>query len=65
MMSFMLFMSEMTEWCEDNNIPTSPCRGSVGGSTLAYIIGITDVDPIKWGTIFSRFANENRLEIGD
>lgn len=65
MMSFMLFMSEMMEWCEENNIPTSPCRGSVGGSTLAYIIGITDVDPIIWGTVFSRFANEDRLEIGD
>lgn len=65
MMSFMLFMSEMMEWCEENNIPTCPCRGSVGGSTLAYIIGITDVDPIRWGTIFSRFANEDRLEIGD
>lgn len=65
MMSFMLFMSEMMEWCEENNIPTCPCRGSVGGSTLAYITGITDVDPIRWGTIFSRFANEDRLEIGD
>lgn len=65
MISFMLFMSEMMEWCEKNNIPTCPCRGSVGGSTLAYIIGITDVDPIRWGTIFSRFANEDRLEIGD
>ena len=65
MMSFMLFMSEMIEWCENNNIPTCPCRGSVGGSTLAYITGITDVDPIKWGTVFSRFANEDRLEIGD
>lgn len=65
MISFMLFMSEMMEWCEENNIPTCPCRGSVGGSTLAYITGITDVDPIRWGTIFSRFANEDRLEIGD
>ena len=65
MLSFMLFMSEMIEWCEQNNIPTCPCRGSVGGSTLAYITGITDVDPIKWTTYFSRFANEDRKEIGD
>lgn len=65
MVSFILFMSEMMEWCEENKIPTCPCRGSVGGSTLAYIIGITDVDPIRWGTVFSRFANEDRLEIGD
>lgn len=65
MLSFMLFMSEMIEWCESNGIPTCPCRGSVGGSTLAYISGITDVDPIKWKTYFSRFANEDRKEIGD
>ena len=65
MLSFMLFMSELIEWCENNNIPTCPCRGSVGGSTLAYITGITDVDPIKWKTYFSRFANEDRKEIGD
>lgn len=65
MLSFMLFMSEMIEWCENNGIPTCPCRGSVGGSTLAYITGITDVDPIRWNTYFSRFANEDRKEIGD
>lgn len=65
MLSFMLFMSEMIEWCEENGIPTCPCRGSVGGSMLAYIIGITDVDPVKWNTYFSRFANEDRKEIGD
>lgn len=65
MISFMLFMSELIEWCENNDIPTCPCRGSVGGSTLAYITGITDVDPIKWKTYFSRFANEDRKEIGD
>ena len=65
MLSFMLFMSEMIEWCESNGIPTCPCRGSVGGSTLAYVSGITDVDPIKWKTYFSRFANEDRKEIGD
>ena len=61
----MLFMSKMIEWCEENGIPTCPCRGSVGGSMLAYIIGITDVDPVKWNTYFSRFANEDRKEIGD
>mgnify|MGYP002552676571 CR=1 FL=1 len=65
MCSFMLFMSEMLSWCKDNSIPTCPCRGSVGGSTIAFILDITEVDPIKWGTIFSRFANEDREEVGD
>ena len=46
MIGFMLFMSELMTWCRENNIYTSPCRGSVGGSVVAYITDITDVDPI-------------------
>lgn len=65
MVGFMLFMSELVCWCWDNGIPIGPCRGSVGGSTVAYITDIIDVDPVKWGTIFSRFANEDREEVGD
>ena len=65
MVGFMLFMSELICWCWDNNIPVGYCRGSVGGSTIAYITDIIDVDPIKWNTIFSRFANEDREEVGD
>lgn len=65
MIGFMLFMSELTTWCRENNIPFGFCRGSVGGSTVAYILDITDVNPVVWGTVFSRFANEDRVEIGD
>jgi DNA polymerase-3 subunit alpha len=65
MLSFMHFMSELSVWCHENDIPTGFCRGSVGGSVIAYIIDITDVDPIIWNTKFSRFANEDRIEIGD
>lgn len=65
MIGFMLFMSELMCWCKENGIPTSPCRGSVGGSTVAYITDIIDVDPVKWNTVFSRFANEDRVEVGD
>ncbi len=65
MVGFMLFMSELVCWCWDNGIPVGPCRGSVGGSTIAYLTDITDVDPIIWKTVFSRFANEDRMEIGD
>ena len=64
MIGFMLFMSELMTWCRDNGIPSSPCRGSVGGSTVAYISDITDVDPIVRNTVFSRFANEDRRELG-
>lgn len=65
MVGFMLFMSELMTWCRDNGIPTSPCRGSVGGSTIAYLTDIIDVNPIIWNTVFSRFANEDRVEVGD
>lgn len=65
MVGFMLFMSELVCWCWDNDIPIGFCRGSVGGSTIAYITGIIDVDPVVWKTVFSRFANEDRKEIGD
>lgn len=65
MSGFMLFMSEMISWCWENNIPVGYCRGSVGGSVVAYLSDIIDVDPIVWNTMFSRFCNEHRVEVGD
>ena len=65
MIGFMLLMSEIMSWARDNHIATGFGRGSVGGSTVAYISDITDIDPIKWHTVFSRFANEYRVEAGD
>lgn len=65
MCSFMLFMSEMCVWCRENDIPTGFCRGSVGGSCVAYVLDIIDMNPLYWGTVFSRFANEDRKEVGD
>jgi DNA polymerase-3 subunit alpha len=65
MTGFILFMSELMTWCRDNNIPFGNCRGSCGGSTVAYILDIIDLDPVLWKTVFSRFANEDRIEIGD
>lgn len=65
MTGFMLFMSEMISWCWDHNIPVGFCRGSVGGSMVAYISDIIDVNPFTWHTMFARFANEYRTEVGD
>lgn len=65
MQSFMLFMGELAEWCISENIYFSPCRGSVGGSTIAYVTNIIDVDPIVWKTVFSRFCNADRISLGD
>ena len=65
MCGFMLFMSDLIKWCHDNNIPTGPGRGSCCGSSVAYVLDIIDVNPVQWKTVFSRFANEDRKEIGD
>ena len=65
MIGFMLFMSELMVWCRENDIAVGVARGSVGGSVIAYLTDITDINPIKWDTVFSRFANESRIEIGD
>lgn len=63
MMGFMLSMSELVCWCKNNNIPIGPARGSVGGSRVAYIADIIDLNPEQWHTVFSRFCNEDRKEI--
>ena len=65
MTGFMLFMSEMISWCWEHGIPVGFCRGSVGGSMVAYISDIIDVNPFVWHTMFARFANEYRTEVGD
>lgn len=62
---FMLSMSELISWCKENGIAVGPARGSVGGSRVAYITDIIDLNPETWSTVFSRFSNEDRLEIGD
>lgn len=65
MSGFMLFMSEMVTWCKENGIPIGFNRGSCGGSRVAYVSNTTDLNPETWHTVFSRFCNEDRKEIGD
>lgn len=65
MESFMMFMSELISWANESGIPCGTGRGSVCGSVIAYITNITDVDPIVWNTVFSRFCNEDRISLGD
>lgn len=65
MESFMMFMTELITWCWNNDIPCGTGRGSVCGSEIAYITDITDVDPMVWNTVFSRFCNEDRISLGD
>lgn len=65
MSGFMLSMSELVSWCKEQGMAIGTARGSVGGSRIAYVTDIIDLNPETWHTVFSRFANEDREEIGD
>ena len=62
---FMLSMSELISWCKERGMAIGTARGSVGGSRVAYVTDIIDLNPETWHTVFSRFCNEDRVEIGD
>ena len=65
MTGFLLSMSELIRWCKSHDMAIGTARGSVGGSRVAYVTDIIDLNPETWRTVFSRFANEDRKEIGD
>lgn len=60
---FMLSMSELICWCKEHGMAIGTARGSVGGSRVAYVTDIIDLNPETWHTVFSRFCNEDRKEI--
>lgn len=62
---YFLIVWEMVEWAENNNIMVGPGRGSAGGSLVCYLLGITEVDPIKYGMLFSRFIDRERADLPD
>ena len=65
MTGFMLSMEELISWCKDQGMAIGTARGSVGGSRIAYVTDIIDLNPETFHTVFSRFCNEDREEIGD
>lgn len=62
---YFLMVWELINWCRENGILVGPGRGSVGGSLIAYLLGITAVDPIEHNLLFSRFINEDRIDYPD
>ena len=64
MTGFMLSMHELITWCKEQGMAIGTARGSVGGSRVAYVTDIIDLNPETWHTVFSRFCNEHRTEIG-
>lgn len=62
---YFLIVSDMLNYCRDNGIRTGVGRGSVVGCDVAYLMGITKIDPIKNGLIFERFAHTERVTPAD
>lgn len=62
---YFLLVHYITDWSKKNQIMVGPGRGSVGGSLVAYLMNITDVDPIRFGLIFERFINPERIDLPD
>ncbi|MCY1204641.1 Error-prone DNA polymerase [compost metagenome] len=62
---YFLLVQEIVSWAKDNGVRVGPGRGSVGGSLVAYLMGITDVDPIRFGLLFERFINPDRTDLPD
>lgn len=62
---YFLLVEELVTWSKSNGINVGPGRGSIGGSLVAFLLGITDVDPIRFGLIFERFINPDRIDLPD
>ena len=63
--AYFLIVHEFIQWSHDHDIPVGPGRGSAAGSLVAYCLAITDIDPIKYGLLFERFLNEERVSMPD
>ncbi len=62
---YFLIVMEFIQWSRDNGIPVGPGRGSGAGSIVAYALGITDLDPLKYDLLFERFLNPERVSMPD
>lgn len=62
---YFLIVADYIQWCRDNDILTGPGRGSGAGSIVAWCLGITHVDPLKYGLLFERFLNPDRISMPD
>jgi len=63
--SYFLIVQDFVNWAKENRIVVGPGRGSVGGSLVAYLLNITNIDPIKYNLLFERFLNASRISPPD
>ncbi|MFZ5650482.1 MAG: DNA polymerase III subunit alpha [Bacillota bacterium] len=62
---YFLIVWDMIDYARQNKIPVGPGRGSAAGSLVAYALGITDIDPLRYGLLFERFLNPERVSMPD
>ncbi|QAY80153.1 DNA polymerase III subunit alpha [Sphingosinicella sp. BN140058] len=62
---YFLIVADFIGWSKRKGIPVGPGRGSGAGSAVAWAMGITDLDPIRWGLLFERFINPERVSLPD
>ncbi|PIV31608.1 MAG: DNA polymerase III subunit alpha [Zetaproteobacteria bacterium CG02_land_8_20_14_3_00_50_9] len=62
---YFLIVSDFIGWAKEQQIPVGPGRGSGAGSLVAYCLLITDLDPIRYGLLFERFLNPERISMPD
>ncbi len=62
---YFLIVSDFISWAKAHGIPVGPGRGSGAGSLVAWSLTITDLDPIRWGLLFERFLNPERVSMPD
>ncbi len=62
---YFLIIQDLVNWAKERRIVVGPGRGSVGGSLVAYLLNITNIDPIKYNLLFERFLNPERISLPD
>ncbi|MDX8377945.1 MAG: DNA polymerase III subunit alpha [Mariprofundales bacterium] len=62
---YFLIVADFIQWAKNQDIPVGPGRGSGAGSLVAYSLGITDLDPLRYGLLFERFLNPERVSMPD
>ncbi|MBC8731002.1 DNA polymerase III subunit alpha [Paraburkholderia sp. UCT2] len=62
---YFLIVADFINWAKNNGVPVGPGRGSGAGSLVAYALGVTDLDPLRYNLLFERFLNPERVSMPD
>ena len=62
---YFLIVADFIQWAKDHDIPVGPGRGSGAGSVVAWVLTITDLDPLRFDLLFERFLNPERVSMPD